>query len=44
MLGLTSCVTPILFPWVNLIMRDDVEAKAFTTGAMVSPTPQSLYL
>lgn len=38
MLGLTSCVTPILFPWVNLIMKDDAEARAFTTGAMVGHT------
>lgn len=36
MLGLTSCVTPILFPWVNMVMKDDNEARAFTTGAMVS--------
>lgn len=35
MLGFTSCVTPILFPWVNMIMKDDAEARAFTTGAMV---------
>jgi hypothetical protein len=35
-LGLTSAVTPILFPWVNVIMKDDAEARAFTTGAMVS--------
>lgn len=35
-LGMTSCVTPILFPWVNIIMKDDNEARSFTTGAMVS--------
>ena len=35
LLGFTSCVTPILFPWVNIIMRDDNEARSFTTGAMV---------
>lgn len=35
-LGLTSCVTPILFPWVNLIMKDDNEARSFTTGAMMT--------
>ena len=35
LLGLTSCITPILFPWVNMIMKDDAEARAFTTGAMV---------
>jgi hypothetical protein len=36
LLGMTSCITPILFPWVNMIMKDDAEARAFTTGAMVS--------
>jgi hypothetical protein len=36
MLGFTSCVTPILFPWVNVLMKDDSEARAFTSGAMVS--------
>jgi hypothetical protein len=36
LLGMTSCVTPILFPWVNIIMKDDNEARSFTTGAMVS--------
>ncbi|PSN65477.1 MFS general substrate transporter [Corynespora cassiicola Philippines] len=35
-LGMTSCVTPILFPWVNLIMKDDNEARSFTTGAMMT--------
>jgi hypothetical protein len=35
-LGMTSCVTPILFPWVNIVMKDDNEARSFTTGAMVS--------
>lgn len=35
LLGFTSCVTPILFPWVNVIMKDDSEARAFTSGAMV---------
>ncbi|CAG8950421.1 hypothetical protein HYFRA_00006915 [Hymenoscyphus fraxineus] len=34
-MGLTSAVTPILFPWVNLIMKDDAEARAFTTGSMM---------
>lgn len=38
LLGFTSCVTPILFPWVHVIMKDDNEARAFTTGAMV-PLP-----
>lgn len=36
MLGFNSCVTPILFPWVNVIMKDDSEARAFTTGAMMT--------
>ncbi|KAM0807021.1 putative Major facilitator superfamily (MFS) profile domain-containing protein [Seiridium cardinale] len=35
-LGMTSCVTPILFPWVNIIMKDDNEARSFTTGAMMT--------
>ncbi|KAJ3958502.1 hypothetical protein N0V92_004920 [Colletotrichum tropicale] len=30
------CVTPILFPWVNMVMKDDNEARAFTTGAMMT--------
>ncbi|RXG42918.1 hypothetical protein VDGE_02133 [Verticillium dahliae] len=36
MLGMTSCITPMLFPWVHLIMKDDNEAKSFTTGAMMT--------
>ncbi|PVH87772.1 hypothetical protein DL98DRAFT_581782 [Cadophora sp. DSE1049] len=36
LLGLTSAVTPILFPWVNIIMKDDAEARAFVTGAMMT--------
>ncbi|OCT50355.1 putative transporter SEO1 [Cladophialophora carrionii] len=36
LLGLTSAVTPILFPWVNVAMKDDAEARAFTTGAMMT--------
>ncbi|KAK1722251.1 hypothetical protein CaCOL14_005890 [Colletotrichum acutatum] len=36
MLGLTSCFTPIFFPWINMIMKDDNEARAFTTGAMMT--------
>jgi hypothetical protein len=36
LLGLTSCVTPILFPWVNIMMKDDNEARSFTTGAMMT--------
>ncbi|KAK2753412.1 hypothetical protein FQN55_003541 [Onygenales sp. PD_40] len=36
LLGFTSCITPILFPWVNRIMKDDAEARAFTTGAMMT--------
>ncbi|KAL4891175.1 MFS general substrate transporter [Aspergillus ambiguus] len=36
LLGFTSCVTPILFPWVNMVMKDDSEARAFTTGAMMT--------
>ncbi|OJJ65294.1 hypothetical protein ASPSYDRAFT_169650 [Aspergillus sydowii CBS 593.65] len=36
LLGFTSCVTPILFPWVNMVMKDDSEARAFTSGAMMT--------
>ncbi|KAI0860068.1 major facilitator superfamily domain-containing protein [Xylaria cubensis] len=36
LLGTTSAVTPILFPWVNIIMKDDNEARGFTTGAMMT--------
>ncbi|KAJ8109657.1 hypothetical protein OPT61_g7306 [Boeremia exigua] len=36
LLGLTSCVTPILFPWANMLMKDDNEARSFTTGAMMT--------
>lgn len=36
LLGFTAVVTPILIPWVNIIMKDDAEARAFTTGAMVN--------
>ncbi|RDW66824.1 hypothetical protein BP5796_09573 [Coleophoma crateriformis] len=34
--GFTAPVTPILIPWVNVIMKDDSEARAFTTGAMLT--------
>jgi hypothetical protein len=43
MLGMTSCITPILYPWVNIIMKDDNEARSFTTGAMVSFLPGVFY-
>lgn len=33
---MTSCVTPILFPWANMLMKDDNEARSFTTGAMMT--------
>ncbi|SPO04655.1 related to transporter protein [Cephalotrichum gorgonifer] len=36
MLGMTSCMTPMLFPWVHLIMKDDNEAKSFTAGSMMT--------
>ncbi|OBR07126.1 putative Vitamin H transporter [Colletotrichum higginsianum IMI 349063] len=36
LLGLTSCMTPIIYPFVNLIMKDDNEARSFTTGAMMT--------
>ncbi|KAL3422775.1 vitamin H transporter [Phlyctema vagabunda] len=34
--GFTAPVTPILIPWVNVIMKDDSQARAFTTGAMLT--------
>ena len=34
-LGMTSAVTPILYPWVHMILKDDNEARSFTVGAMV---------
>lgn len=36
LMGFNSCMTPMIFPFVHLIMKDDNEAKSFTTGAMVS--------
>jgi len=36
LLGFTAGVTPILMPWVNIVMKDDNEARAFTTGAMLT--------
>lgn len=36
LLGVSAAVTPILVPWVNMVMKDDNEARAFTVGAMVS--------
>jgi hypothetical protein len=35
LLGVSAAVTPILVPWINTVMRDDAEARAFTTGSMV---------
>ncbi|CAH0027048.1 unnamed protein product [Clonostachys rhizophaga] len=36
LMGFNSCITPMLFPFVHLIMKDDNEAKSFTTGAMMT--------
>jgi hypothetical protein len=36
LLGFTAAITPILVPWVNIVMKDDAEARAFTTGAMLT--------
>lgn len=36
LLGVSAAVTPILVPWINTVIKDDAEARAFTTGAMVS--------
>jgi hypothetical protein len=27
-------MTPVLFPWVNIMMKDDAEGRAFTIGSM----------
>ncbi|KAE9376298.1 MFS general substrate transporter [Stipitochalara longipes BDJ] len=35
LLGFTSCLPPIVIPWVNILMKDDAEARAVTTGAMI---------
>lgn len=29
-------MTPMIFPFIHLIMKDDNEARAFTTGAMMT--------
>jgi hypothetical protein len=34
--GFTAAVTPILVPWVNILMKDDAQARALTSGAMVT--------
>jgi len=40
LLGVSTSVTPILLPWVNVVMKDNAEASAVTVGAMVSdPIP-----
>ncbi|KFY49844.1 hypothetical protein V496_09772 [Pseudogymnoascus sp. VKM F-4515 (FW-2607)] len=36
LLGFNSCMTPMIFPFVHVIMKDDNEAKSFTTGAMMT--------
>ncbi|PGH17459.1 hypothetical protein AJ79_01059 [Helicocarpus griseus UAMH5409] len=36
LLGVSAAVTPILVPWVNMSLRDDAEARAFTVGAMMT--------
>jgi hypothetical protein len=41
--GFTAVITPILIPWVNMVMKDDAEARAFTTGAMVSPVNPDIF-
>jgi len=32
--GFTACVTPILIPWVNIVMKGGGQARVFTIGAM----------
>ncbi|OBT56873.1 hypothetical protein VE04_01974 [Pseudogymnoascus sp. 24MN13] len=34
--GFTAAVTPILVPWVNILMKDDAQARALTSGAMLT--------
>ncbi|KAH6721018.1 major facilitator superfamily domain-containing protein [Leptodontidium sp. 2 PMI_412] len=36
LMGFNSCMTPMIFPFIHLIMKDDNEARAFTTGAMMT--------
>ena len=36
LLGFTATLPPIIVPWVNIVMKDDAEARAVTTGAMIS--------
>ncbi|KAI5844515.1 vitamin H transporter [Morchella snyderi] len=36
LLGFTAAVSPILFSWVNVILKDDAEARAFTIGCMMT--------
>jgi hypothetical protein len=36
LLGVSAAVTRILLPWVNIIMRDDAEARAFTVGSILT--------
>ncbi|KEF62305.1 uncharacterized protein A1O9_00277, partial [Exophiala aquamarina CBS 119918] len=33
LLGVSAAITPILLPWVNVVMKDDAEARAATIGA-----------
>jgi hypothetical protein len=44
LLGFTATLPPIIIPWVNVVMKDDAEARAVTTGSMVrlSSLAQSL--
>ncbi|KAF4554500.1 Pantothenate transporter-like protein 1 [Elsinoe fawcettii] len=36
LLGVSAAVTPILLPWVNMILRDNAEERAVTVGAMLT--------
>ncbi|KAK2746164.1 hypothetical protein FQN55_005793 [Onygenales sp. PD_40] len=36
LLGVSAAITPILVPWINMSLRDDAEARAFTVGAMMT--------
>ncbi|KAN0091676.1 MFS general substrate transporter [Hyaloscypha variabilis] len=36
LLGFTTALPSIIVPWVNIVMKDDAEARAVTTGAMIT--------
>ncbi|KAH7114272.1 major facilitator superfamily domain-containing protein [Dendryphion nanum] len=36
LLGVSAAVTPILMPFINMVLMDDAEARAITVGAMLT--------